>query len=236
MKKDGVSRAIAFSQYPQWSCTTAGSSMNLLKRELKRLNMENEFQWSLIDKWGNDEGYIAAMAKRVQMGLDQFAEQDRHKVVIMFSAHSVPMKVVYKGDPYTTQIAASTELVMKGMSNPHVMAWQSKVGYLPWMGPSTSNVLKGLGSQGHEHVLAVPIAFTTDHVETLYEIDVEYKEEAHEAGVTHFKRAPALNDEPLLAQAMANLVDRHLTQNQLHSASYPLRCPGCTNVQCRPIL
>lgn len=238
MKEDGVSRAVAFSQYPQWSCTTTGSSMNHLWRELRRLDLGQAFQWSLIDRWSMHPGYIAAMANRVKLGLERFPEHERHKVVIMFSAHSVPMKVVYKGDPYVTQIASSAELVMQhlGLSNPHVMAWQSKVGYLPWMGPSTSSVIKGLGQQGHKHLLAVPIAFTTDHVETLFEIDIEYAEEAHEAGVEHFKRAPALNDEPLIHTAMADLVRQHLDTNELHSSSYPLRCPECTNPACRLIM
>ena len=126
--------------------------MNNLWREIKRLDMNAAFKWSLIDRWGNDPGYIAAMSRRVELGLDQFTEAERDQVVIMFSAHSVPMNVVNKGDPYVTQIAASAELVMKHLNrkNPHMVAWQSKVGYLPWMGPSTGNVLKGLGEHGHK--------------------------------------------------------------------------------------
>lgn len=238
MKNDGVTRAIAMSQYPQWSCTTTGSSMNHLWRELKRLDMGQCFKWSVIDKWNSHPGYIAAMAKRVEMGLELFEKEDRDKVVIMFSAHSVPMMTVNKGDPYVTQIAASSELVMKKLNvrNASAMAWQSKVGYLPWMGPSTSSVLKGLAKQGHKHVLAVPIAFTTDHVETLFEIDEEYATEALEAGMTHFKRAPAMNDEPLLAEAMADLVSTHMKTNELHSPSFPLNCPGCVNPDCRMIM
>ncbi|RLO11342.1 hypothetical protein DYB28_004593 [Aphanomyces astaci] len=166
------------------------------------------------------------------------------QVVIMFSAHSVPMKVVYKGDPYTKEIASTSERVMEHLSvtNPHVLSWQSKgslslyFGYLPWMGPSTSNVIKGLASQGHKHVLAVPIAFTSDHIETLFEIDIEYAEEARELGIEHFKRSPSLNEEPLLAQAMADLVKDHLDSNTLHSPAYPLNCAGCENPTCRSIV
>ncbi|OQR90955.1 ferrochelatase, mitochondrial precursor [Achlya hypogyna] len=252
MKDDGAERAIAFSQYPQWSCTTTGSSMNHLWRELKRLNMGETFQWSLIDRWNTHPGYIAALAQRVKIGLEQFAPEDRNKVVIMFSAHSVPMKVVYKGDPYTKEIASTSEHVMRhlGLPNTHILSWQSKgtflllkastnyflVGYLPWMGPSTSDVIKGLARQGHKHVMAVPVAFTSDHIETLFEIDIEYAEEAHEAGIEHFKRSPSLNDEPLLAQAMADLVKDHLDSKTLHSAAYPLNCPQCDNPTCRSIM
>ncbi|KAF0713288.1 Aste57867_4421 [Aphanomyces stellatus] len=238
MKNDGAERAIAFSQYPQWSCTTTGSSMNHLWRELKRLDMGDSFQWSLIDRWNTHPGYIAAVARRIEIGLESFPADVRDKVVIMFSAHSVPMKVVYKGDPYTKEIASTSERVIEHLNlrNPHVLSWQSKVGYLPWMGPSTSNVIKGLASQGHKHVLAVPIAFTSDHIETLFEIDIEYAEEAHELGIEHFKRSPSLNDEPLLAKAMAALVKDHLDSEELHSAAYPLNCAGCVNPTCRSIM
>jgi ferrochelatase len=128
MKADGVERAIAFSQYPQWSCTTTGSSMNHLWRELDRLNMTNDFKWSLIDRWNTHPGYIDAVAQRVRMGLAQFAPEDRDKVIIMFSAHSIPMKTVYKGDPYVKEIASTSEHVMKalGLPNSHILSWQSK--------------------------------------------------------------------------------------------------------------
>ncbi|GMF27597.1 unnamed protein product [Phytophthora lilii] len=213
MKEDGVTRAVAFSQYPQWSCTTSGSSMNHLWRELDRLDMKEDFKWSLIDRWNTHPGYISAVANRVKIGLEQYAPEDRDKVIIMFSAHSVPMKTVYKGDSYVNEIAATAERVMKQLAgkNPHILSWQSKVGYLPWMGPSTSDVIKRYGEQGHKyvrivlfmgniccdiltprvdsfdfcrHVMAVPIAFTSDHIETLYEIDIEYGEEAKAAGIT----------------------------------------------------
>ncbi|CAI5745894.1 unnamed protein product [Peronospora destructor] len=238
MKEDGVTRAVAFSQYPQWSCTTSGSSMNHLWRELDRLNMKEDFKWSLIDRWNTHPGYISAVANRVKIGLEQYAPEDRDKVIIMFSAHSVPMKTVYKGDAYVNEIAATADRVMKQLAgkNPHILSWQSKVGYLPWMGPSTSDVIKHYGQQGHKYVMAVPIAFTSDHIETLYEIDIEYGEEAEEAGITNFKRCPSLNDEPLLFKAQADIVKQHLDSNELHSPAYPLNCARCTNPMCRSIL
>jgi ferrochelatase len=152
MKEDGVERAIAFSQYPQWSCTTAGSSMNHLWRELSRLNLGDQFKWSVIDRWNIHPGYVSAVANRVRIGLEQFAPEDRDKVIIMFSAHSVPMKVVNKGDSYVKEIASTSERVIEalGLKNTHILSWQSKVGFLPWMGPNTSDVIKGLAKQGHK--------------------------------------------------------------------------------------
>ncbi|RHY60163.1 hypothetical protein DYB30_003001 [Aphanomyces astaci] len=124
-------------------------------------------------RWNTHPGYIAAVSRRIQLGLEAFPADVRDKVVIMFSAHSVPMKVVYKGDPYTKEIASTSERVMEHLSvtNPH-----------------------------------------------------------------HFKRSPSLNEEPLLAQAMADLVKDHLDSNTLHSPAYPLNCAGCENPTCRSIV
>lgn len=239
MKADGVKRAVAFSQYPHFSCTTTGSSLNHLWRELRRLGLENEFEWSIIDRWPTHPTFIKAVAKRVQMGLAEIPKRLRSRTVIQFSAHSLPMKVVNKGDQYTAEVAATAYAVMQELkfSNPYVLCWQSKVGYLPWMGPQTGEVLEQLGKQGHEQVLVVPIAFTSDHVETLYEIDIEYREEAAMANVVHFERAPALNEEPLLIEAQAEIVAAHLAHGRpVETNQYKLNCPACVNPDCRTIV
>lgn len=271
MAADGVTRAVAFAQYPQFSCTTTGSSLNHLWREAIRLGLERRFSWSVLDRWHSHPGFLAAVARRVALGLAQFEPAVRHKVVILFSAHSVPMLTVNRGDAYVTEVAASVsgvmELVRRGVDigdgrsdggvvaagggggpaaasavisgarNPHTLSWQSKVGFLPWMGPSTDSAIKGLAAQGHQHVLAVPIAFTSDHVETLYEIDLEYAAEAAKAGIRHWRRAPSLNDEPLLTDAMAQLVGEHVASGApAASPAYALNCVGCTNPACRTVL
>lgn len=239
MKADGVERAVAFSQYPQWSCTTAGSSMNHLWSELKRLGCENDFKWSLIDRWFSHKTFTQAVVKRIEIGLSQLAEEDREDAVIVFSAHSLPHKVVERGDQYVAEVAATVSNVMHalGHSNRYILAWQSKVGPLPWQGPNTGSVLKGLGEKGVKSVVMVPIAFTSDHIETLYEIDIEYREDAEKAGIKNFARAPSLNDEPLFIQAQAEIVSEHLASGQLHSRQYKMNCPMCANPdQCRSIL
>lgn len=242
MAADGVTRAVAFSQYPQFSCTTTGSSFNHLWRETLRLGLQDTFKWSVIDRWYRHPTYVKAVAQRIRLGLQQFDAADRDKVLILFSAHSIPSMIVNRGDPYTTEIAATADAVMRELAvgeprtRPFTLSWQSKVGFLPWMGPPTSGVIKGLAAQGHKHVLTVPIAFTSDHVETLYEIDIEYAHEAAEAGITHFKRAPSLNDEPLLSQALAECVTEHLLGGQASTPEYALNCAGCTNPACRTVL
>ena len=109
MKADGVKRVVAFTQYPQWSCSTTGASMNELQRELRRLNMQDEFEWSIIDRWHAHEAFIEAMAAKVREGLQQFAPADRDDVLIMFSAHSLPLSVIERGDAYPQEVGATVQ-------------------------------------------------------------------------------------------------------------------------------
>jgi ferrochelatase len=202
MKADGVRRVVAFSQFPQWSCTTSGSSLNELWRQVLALGMQEQFEWSIIDRWPLHDGFVDAVLERMQERMLEFDEADRDKAVVVFSAHSVPMKVVQKGDHYVGEVAATVQKVMErwnervragavpGLRRPskHVLAWQSKVGFLPWMSPSTSDAIKQLATvRGQKTLLLVPVAFTSDHIETLFEIGLEYAEEAAELGVTKFK-------------------------------------------------
>lgn len=248
MKQDGVKRAIAFSQYPQYSCTTTGSSLNHMWRELKRLNLDKEFQWSVIDRWYRHPTFIQAVSNRIDLAMKKFdftqnVGSSAQQIVIVFSAHSLPLKVVNRGDAYPAEVAATVDLVMSEvrrrhphLSLTHTLAWQSQVGALPWLGPKTGEVLQGLGRQGHRHALVVPIAFTSDHIETLFEIDLEFAQEAHEAGITQFHRAPSLNDEPAIFDAFAEIVAQHIKQEEVCTPQYRLNCAHCVNPDCRSML
>jgi len=178
------------------------------------------------------------MTKTVKEGLAQFSEEDREDVLIVFSAHSLPMGVVNRGDAYPAEIGATTHEVMKklGYAYEHLVAYQSEVGPVPWLGPSTEDVIEELGKKKRRNVLIVPIAFTSDHIETLHELDIEYGELAHEAGITNYVRAPALNGMPLFQDALAEIVAEHLKSGEPCTKQYGMRCPGCVNPQCRNIL
>lgn len=238
MLADGVQRAVAFTQYPHFSCATTGSSLNELWRAARRLGLENAFRWSVIDRWHNYPGFIAAMARAIRAGLDHYPEDTRDQVVLLFSAHSLPLDIVNRGDPYPAEIGASVQAVMEqlGFSHRYLLAYQSAVGPVQWLGPSTETMIARLGARGHKHVLIVPIAFTSDHIETLSEIDREYGELAHKVGITHFKRAPALNGDEEFQRALADIVHSHLQNGEICSRQYRLHCPGCVNAQCRQIL
>lgn len=238
MAADGVRRAVALTMYPQWSCSTTGSSLNELGRALERTGLQDAFEWSTIDRWPLHDGFVAAMAETVEEGLAAFPARERDDVTLLFSAHSLPQHVVDRGDAYPAEVAATTEAVMDriGRTHPYVLAWQSAVGPVKWLGPSTDAAIHGLARQGRTRVLVVPIAFTSDHIETLHELDIEYGELAHRVGITNYRRAPALNGMPVFQDALAEIVAEHLASGEACSLQYGLRCPGCVNPQCRAIL
>ena len=238
MAADGVTRAVAFTQYPQFSCATTGSSLNELWRAARRTGLQNAFTWSVIDRWPTHPTFIEAMTQTVEQGLEQFAEEARDDVIILFSAHSLPMSVINRGDAYPAEVGASVEKVMERLGHRHqyLLSYQSEVGPVPWLGPSTETVIEELGAKKRKNVLVVGIAFTSDHIETLHELDIEYGELAHEVGIDNYKRAPALNGLPRFQDALAEIVADHLASGEACSIQYGLRCPGCVNPQCRNIL
>jgi ferrochelatase len=238
MDADGVERAVAFTQYPQFSCSTTGSSLNELWRAASRLGLQDRFEWSIIDRWPAHEGFVASMAMTVREGLERFPADERDQVVLLFSAHSLPLNVIDRGDPYPQEVGATVHAVMDrlGFSHPYLLAYQSEVGPLRWLGPSTERVIRQLGARGQRHVLVVPIAFTTDHIETLSELDREYGHVAQQAGITYYRRAPALNEHTEFMDALADIVHGHLASGAVHSSQYPLRCAGCVNPQCRKVV
>jgi protoporphyrin/coproporphyrin ferrochelatase len=236
MARDGITRAVAFTQYPQWSCATSGSSFNDLHRALERTGLESRFEWSLIDRWHLDDGFVDSMAQVTRNALLTVPPAHRDDALILFSAHSLPLSVIDRGDPYPAEVAASVAAVMQRLSvpNPHQVSFQSDVGPVRWLGPATENVLRQLGARGQRAVVVVPIAFTSDHIETLSELDIEYRHVAESAGITYFVRAAALNAEPRFLQALGELVAAHLSGERAETPGYRHRCPGCTNRGCRP--
>jgi ferrochelatase len=236
MQADGVKRVIAFSQYPQYSCATTGSSLNELWRAAQALGLEQAFRWSVIDRWPAHPGFIEAMARSVRRGLELFPPGERDSVLLLFSAHSLPLEVVERGDPYPQEIGASVQAVMERLnfSHEYLLCYQSAVGPVRWLGPSTEKMIRQLGAR-RRSVLVVPIAFTCDHIETLSEIDREYGELAHRAGIPRFHRAPALNDDPGFQRALAEIAAEHLRRGEACSRQYRLRCPGCPDPACRTL-
>lgn len=212
MKIDGVERAVAFTQYPQFSTSTTGSNLNELRRVISQMGFQYGFRWSVIDRWAVHPGYIRSIADSIRVGLQKLPSEERRDTFLLFSAHSLPLNVVKRGDPYPQEISNSVQAVMQALNlqNEFMVSYQSKVGPVRWLGPSTKAAIRLLGKQKRRSILVVPISFVNDHIETLYEIDMEYRELAERSGIKYFKRAPALNDSPVFLDALANIVAEHL--------------------------
>lgn len=237
MAADGVERAVAFTQYAQFSCATTGSSLNELWRALGKEKLVKRFKWSVIDRWPVQSTFIQAMANTVKAGLEKYPEDERDDVLLLFSAHSLPLSVIRRGDTYPAEIGATVHEVLKllDLPNEHMISYQSEVGPVPWQGPSTETMITQVARSGRKNMMAIGIAFTSDHIETLSELDIEYSELAEGLGMTGFRRAPAFNGDPLFMDALAEIVADHLASGEPSTRQYPLRCPGCVNPQCRNI-
>lgn len=227
-------RAVAFTQYPQYSCSTTGSSLNELWKWRTRLEgkqTDGTIKWSVIDRWPVHPGLVEAFAQNIEAQLATYPEAERKDVVLLFSAHSLPMSVVNRGDTYPAEVAATVYAVMQrlGFNNPYRLCWQSQVGPSAWLGAQTSDTVANYVARGQTNLILIPIAFTSDHIETLYELDQEV---IHEAGHPGVKRAESLNGSPIFIQALADIAVAHLRSGENCSRSMGLRCQGCTSHRC----
>lgn len=199
----GYRKLIVLSLYPHYSRATTGSSINELKRELAAI--KEPFQVSYVDRFFNHPGYIQALSSKIQEGLTQFP--DRSQVDLVFSAHSLPQSFIDSGDPYLDHIQETVRLVMEQLGDVRYhLAFQSRAGPVKWLEPSTEEMLKTLATGGCKNLLMVPLSFVSDHIETLYEVDIQYAEEANALGVTTFRRSPSLNSAPIFIDCLADLV------------------------------
>jgi len=187
--------------YPHYSSTTTGSSLN----EWRRL-FQDDLAVHCIETFYRHELYLQALVEKIDEALARFSDPERPEIV--FSAHSVPVAVIQKGDPYQRQIEETVELLMQrgGWSNGYRLCYQSKVGASKWLQPSLHTALRELAMEKNREVCIVPISFVSDHVETLGEIDHEARAEAAKLGIKRFEMTSGLNDSPTFIAALADLV------------------------------
>ncbi len=213
IKKDGIEELIILPLYPQFSISTSGSSFRLLENLWMRDPELQKIKYSVIPSWCDNPGYIKSMADLLRNELDEFDNPD--DVTIFFSAHGVPKSYVEElGDPYQKEIEASTKLILETLErpNPSILAYQSRVGPKEWLQPYTDEVIVDIAQEGVKRLAVVPISFISEHIETLQEIDMEYRELAEEAGIEEFRRVPAPNTETTFINALSNLVVDALEQ------------------------
>jgi ferrochelatase len=213
IKKDGIEKLVILPLYPQFSISTSGSSFRVLEEMWKTDADLAKIEYTLIPSWYDNREYLEAMADLIRQELTKFDNPDT--VNIFFSAHGVPVSYVEEaGDPYQKEIEECTRLIMKTLNrpNPYILAYQSRVGPVEWLQPYTENALEDLGEKGVKDLVVVPISFVSEHIETLQEIDLEYREVAEKSGITNFHRVPALNTHPLFIEGLSSLVQQSLNQ------------------------
>ncbi|MDY6784684.1 MAG: ferrochelatase [Cyanobacteriota bacterium] len=207
IERDRIEKLAILPLYPQFSISTSGSSFRILEKMWQEDPALGRLNYTTIPSWYNHPGYLRAMAELIGQKLDEFGDRASH-VHIFFSAHGVPLSYVTEGgDPYQKEIEDCTQLIMQTLNRPNdwTLAYQSRVGPVEWLRPYTEDALKELGEKGVEALLVVPISFVSEHIETLQEIDIEYREIAEEAGIETFDRVPALNTHPEFINALADL-------------------------------
>ncbi|BAC88780.1 ferrochelatase [Gloeobacter violaceus] len=211
IKADGIRRLVLLPLYPQYSISTSGSSFKLLDQIWARDPSLKAIERITINSWYSRPGYIRAMGERVREGLDKFDNPDG--VHILFSAHGVPRTYVDQdGDPYQRQTEETVDLVMQSLGRPnaHSLAYQSRVGPVEWLKPYTEDTINELAQKGVRSLLAVPVSFISEHIETLQEIEIEYREVAEAAGIHDFRRAKALNVNKTFIDDLAEMVIENL--------------------------
>ncbi|MBF2063007.1 MAG: ferrochelatase [Calothrix sp. C42_A2020_038] len=217
LTKDELEKLVILPLYPQFSISTSGSSFRLLEQIWKTNPQLQQLEYTVIPSWYKQPEYLKAMAELITQELEQLPNPD--EAHIFFSAHGVPKSYVEEaGDPYQQEIEECTELIMRTLNRPnsYTLAYQSRVGPVEWLRPYTEDAIEELGEKGVKTLVVVPISFVSEHIETLQEIDIEYREIASDAGIENFRRVPALNTHPTFIRALADLVVNALTSPNLH--------------------
>ena len=210
IKADGIEKLVVLPLYPQFSISTSGSSLRLLEREFYADQSLRQVRNVVIPAWYNREGYVNSLARTIMQKCD--LSEDPSEPHVFFSAHGLPKKYIESlADPYKTQTEATVAFVMNrmrqlGYTNPHSLAYQSRVGPVEWLQPYTEDSIKELADSGVQNLVVVPISFVSDHIETIEEIDVEYYELAMESGIKRWERTPTLGTDAEFIEDLAEAV------------------------------
>ncbi len=235
-------KLIILPLYPQYSYTTTGSVELVVNKWLKKncgtrhceeqsdeaisktlvdcrfganASPRNDMKIHFVKDWYKDEDYIEAYSSLIRRSLENL---DLRSTEILFSAHSIPIINIENGDPYQKHITETAQLIIQklGWKKRWQIAYQSKIGPVQWLEPSTDRAIKEIACKNkNTNILVVPISFVSEHVETIYEIGMLYKEIAVKAGIKRFTRVPALNTNKYLIQALYNQIVNCLENSEM---------------------
>jgi len=199
MIEEGVTELIGLPLYPHYSKATTGSSLHDLQQNIAKYNFNLPLRE--IRSWPTQPQYISCLAERIKEGVAQF----QGPVQVVYSAHSLPKKFIDEGDPYVEELKQTITAVEQQTGLQGKLCYQSRSGPVEWLEPSTPDMLEQLAAQGCRNILMVPISFVSDHIETLYEISMLYKDQARELGM-QLECSRGLNDDPDFISVLHNLV------------------------------
>ena len=204
VRAENPARVVLLPLYPHYSSTTTGSSLNEFRRVWTREG-RGEVPVVTIEEWHAHEGYIASWVEIIGEMLRAAPGREAH---LLFSAHGIPQSLVDGGDPYQRQTEETVRLILEalGWKGGWSLSYQSRVGPVKWLEPATDKLLVDLGRQGKERVIMVPISFVSDHSETLYEMDIQYRALAEASGIGVFERAPVPNCRESFISALRKIV------------------------------
>ncbi|MDG1707860.1 MAG: ferrochelatase [Emcibacteraceae bacterium] len=193
--------------YPQYSVTTTGSGIIEWNKQAQKINLDVPFR--VIKDYPNHDFFINSVADMIREEISGLENPENYRILL--SAHGLPKKTIESGDPYQKQVEITCAALMKTLENEnleHVVCYQSRVGPLEWIGPSTEDEIERAGLD-QKNIIMVPVAFVSEHSETLVELDIEYKEVADEAGIKDYIRISTVQDRDLFIKGLSNLVMEH---------------------------
>lgn len=211
MAADGIRKAVGIVLTPQYSTVHIASYTDAVARANQELGEPIAFTY--VDTWHPHPLFVALLGDRVEQALARFPAERRTEVPVIFSAHSLPVSVLEKGDPYPQRLQESAEAVARRLGLRHFSVCYQSAGRtpVPWLGPDVREVMEKLQAEGHRDCVICPQGFVADHLEVLYDIDIEYAQVARELGM-QMERTPSFNDDEDFAQVLATVIAEHLAE------------------------
>ena len=210
MVEAGVDRIVMLPLFPHYSGSTTGSSEAELRRCLTQRRVD--LPLTVIRSWCEHPSYLTAQAKLVEEMVADVPDDQLDRALLVFSAHGLPQRIVDRGDPYPEEIEATVAGLAERLRRPieYVIAYQSRTGPINWVGPDVRDMVSDAAENGRRWLGVVPISFVSDHVETLYELDIELKAHAAEAGLRNFHRSRCFDTDPIVGPMLADIVEEYL--------------------------
>ena len=210
LKEWGAERLVLLPLFPHFSTTTTGTCLEEAGASLRRLKWRPEVVE--IERWPDEWSYAALLRRTVDEAVAEAVGERgaaADPIHILLSAHSLPLNIVRRGDPYEGDILRTVEAVTRGLEHPWSLCFQSRNGKMRWLEPYLEDELGRLAREGVRRVVVVPVSFVSDHIETLFELDQLYAAEARRHGITHYYRARAFNGDPAFAGVLHALVNKY---------------------------